>query len=106
MARVVAPHHALQLGEFTDHAGEQVGLAQPCRPLGERRIRLQAACDRAGEELDALRALELAAELRVVDDSREPRHSSLYPGLAVLVVAEACVPEPRPHHPLMAADAV
>ena len=28
MHRVVAPHDSLQLREFTDHAGDQIGLAQ------------------------------------------------------------------------------
>ena len=35
--RVVAPHHALQLGELAHHAGEQVGLGEFRRALGVAR---------------------------------------------------------------------
>ena len=35
---VVAAHEALQLGEFADHAGDEVGLGQLGGALGERRL--------------------------------------------------------------------
>ena len=47
---VVAAHQALQLGEFADHFGEQVGLAQAApraRPLRGRRRRAAQAVRRA-----------------------------------------------------------
>ena len=104
MQRVVAPHEALQLGKLAHHAGEQVGFRQPRRALGEQRVGFQGARDAAGQELDALDALELRAELVVVDDAGELRHARFEPELAVLVVEEASILEPRPHHALVAAD--
>jgi hypothetical protein len=42
----------------------------------------------------------------VIDDLGEQRYAFLQPLLAVLVVEEARVLEPRPHHALVAADDV
>ena len=36
--RVVAAHQALQFGELADHLGDEVGLGEPRRALGESRI--------------------------------------------------------------------
>src|SRR5213594_4096926 len=104
MQRVIAPHEALQLGKLAHHAGEQIGFRQPRRALGEQRVGFQGARDAAGQELDALDALELRAELVVVDDAGELWHARFEPELAVLVVEEASILEARPHHALVAAD--
>ena len=36
--RVVAPHDALKLGEFADHAGDQIGLRKQRGAVGKQRI--------------------------------------------------------------------
>src|ERR1051326_5197302 len=68
--RVVAPHYALQLREFSDHPGQQVGLGKPGRAFGEDGVDLQVARDPAAQQLDALDPLELRAELVVVNHAR------------------------------------
>ncbi len=65
---VVAAHQPLQLGEFADHIGQQIGLAQKRRALG---LGLVGADDRrklSRERDDARDALGLAAELFVEHD--------------------------------------
>src|SRR5439155_23491571 len=59
------------------------------RALGLQHVGAELARDLAGEELHALHALELAAQLVVIDDACELRHARLEPRLAVLVVEEA-----------------
>ena len=104
--RVVAPHRALQLRELADHAGQQVGLGQQggLVGLGRQRVAAQLLPDGAGDRAHAPDALALHAELAVVDDLVEPRHTLLEPPLAVLIEEELGVRQARPHHPLVAAD--
>jgi hypothetical protein len=45
MLRVIAAHHALQLGKFADHAGCQVGLGQQRRALRQCHIGTHEGCD-------------------------------------------------------------
>ena len=104
MQRVVAAHDALQLRKLADHAGQQIRLRKPGGPLGKNRIRLQGAGNPPRKQLDALHAIQLGAELVVIDHPCEVRHARFQPDLAVLVVEEARVLEARPHHALVAAD--
>ena len=106
MQCVVAAHRALQFGKLSDHAGDQVGLRQPGGPFGQRRIGAQGAGDFPGEQLHAFGALELGAQLVVVDDFAKERHARFEAGLAVLRVKEPRVFEARTHHALVAADNV
>ena len=57
VARVVAAHHALQLGELADHVGQQVGLGQLRGAIGLLRQRRAAElfADRARDRAHALR---------------------------------------------------
>ena len=67
---VVAAHQALQLGELADHLGDEIGLGEPRRALGQcrdRRRRCGASSRR--QRRDALHALVLRAELLVEDDA-------------------------------------
>ena len=104
--RVVAPHRALQLRELADHAGQQVGLGQQggLVRLGRQRVAAQLLPDGAGDRAHAQDALALHAELAVVDDLVEPRHTLLEPLLAVLIEEELGVRQACPHHPLVATD--
>ena len=65
---VVAAHQALQLGEFADHVGEQIGLAQLRRALGLGAIGADQRRELAGERGDARDAFGLRAELLVKHD--------------------------------------
>ena len=88
VARVVAAHHALQLGELADHVGQQVGLGEQGGAVGiggQVVVAEGAVGDRARDRAHALRALALRAELAVVDDlveagARAIRASSCGPG--------------------------
>ena len=71
--RVVLAHQALQLGEFADHFGQQIGLAQLRRALGLLDIGADQRRDLGGEALDARDALGLGAELLVEHDLIEFR---------------------------------
>ncbi len=104
--RVVAPHHALQLGKLADHAAREVGLAEPSCALCLCGVGLQLGRDLPGERLDPPHALELVAKLAVIDDLLEQRNSLLQGLLAVLVIEEAGILQPRPHHALVAVDDV
>ena len=59
---------------------------------------------RPGEQLDALDALQLAAELVVIDHACELRHALFQPLLAVLLVEKARILQARPDHALVAFD--
>src|SRR5262249_42692189 len=85
---------------------EQVRLRELGGALGLQRIRIEHARDLAGQELEALRALELRAELVVVDDLAEERYALFEARLAVLVEEEARILQARAHHALVAADDV
>jgi len=102
--RVIATHGPLQLGKLADHARQQIGLREPGGAPREQGVGADVVCDPAGQQLDALDALELAAELAVIDDAGKSRNARLQPRLAVLVVEELRVREPRPQHALVAVD--
>ncbi len=104
--RIVAPHDALQLGELADHAGEKVGLRKPRGTLRHDRIGLEFTCNPSGKQLQALHALELRAELAVIDDARKLGNPRLEARLAVLQIEEARVFKPGPDHALVAAHDV
>src|SRR5262249_36284805 len=99
---VVASHYSLQLGKFADHVGQQIGLGKPARALARQELGAQGPRDFSRQQLDPLDPLELAAQLVVVDDAREARHARFETGLAVLVVEELGVREPRAQDALVA----
>ena len=70
---VVFAHRALQFGEFADHFGEQIGLAQPRRALGLFHVGADQRRQFRGEPFDSFDALGLGAELLVEDDVLEFR---------------------------------
>jgi hypothetical protein len=103
---VVSTHHTLQLGKLADHVGEQVGLRQPRRAFGLFHIAVQLLRDRARQLADPLHALELAAQLVVIDHGSEALDAVDEPGLAILIVEELRIRQPRPQHTLVAGDDV
>ena len=64
-AGVIAAHDALQFGEFTDHAGDEIGLCQPCSAFG-----LIGACAFDDTLLDQP-ACELCHALDLVGDGAQ-----------------------------------
>ena len=94
LERVVVAHHALQLGELADHVGEQVGLGEDGRALGEIGIGADQRRDLPGQMKDTLHPLVLAAELLVEGDLLQLRHAVFERHLAVLVEEELGVGEP------------
>ncbi len=103
--RIVAAHHALQLGEFAHHAAHQVGLAEP-RRLGDlsdvgSRHELRDLCGKCGDALDAL---GLGAELGVEHDVPQRRQPVFQSCFAVLIPEEFRVGKARAQHALIALD--
>ncbi len=102
--RVIAAHHALQLGELADHAGGQIGLGEDRGALGEVWIGADECRDVARQHAHPLHPVILRAELVVEDDLAQLRHAVLEHHLAVLVPEELGVGEPRADHALIAGD--
>ncbi len=102
--RVIAPHEALQLGEFTDHVGDEIGLGEHRRAIGLLWIGADVRRDRRGDHAHAVHPLRLRAELVVIDDGPEPFDAVGEADLAVLVEEEAGVGQARAQHALVALD--
>ena len=68
---VVFAHRALQFGEFTDHFGEQIGLAQPRGALGFFHVGADQRRQLGGQSFNSFNALRLRPELLVEDDVLE-----------------------------------
>ncbi len=77
-----------------DHQGAQIGLGQPCGALDVRDVEPQFARDADRDAGDALDALELGAELVVVDHACKAGHPAFQRLAAILVVEELRVGEP------------
>ena len=86
--RIVAAHHALQLGELADHAGNEIGLGHDRRPLGKIRIGPDERRQFAGQRPNAMHPLILRAQLLVEDDVLQLRHPDFEADIAVLAVEE------------------
>ncbi len=105
LERVIAAHHALQLGELADHPeADEIGLGEDGGALGEVGVGADQRRDLAREPPHALHALILGAELLVEDDLLQLRHALFERHLAVLVEEELGVGKPRADHPLIAGD--
>ena len=99
---VVFPHDPLQLGEFVDHLGGEVGLADPRgfrRKVGSR---ADKGRDLARQRLDPGDAVALAAKLVVEGDVRKRRRHPLEPlrlhRAQVVLPEEPRVRQPRAQH--------
>jgi hypothetical protein len=57
--RVVPAHQALQLGEFPDHVGEQVALAEFCGTIGQGRVAANGCGNRFRQGAHAFRLVVL-----------------------------------------------
>ena len=101
---VIFTHHPLQLREFADHLGEQIGLGEPRRAPCLFHVGTNLGRKLRREPLDALDALPLRAELLVKDDVLELRQPILEPRLEIGVVEEFGVREPRADHALVAGN--
>jgi len=101
---VVTAHQALQLGEFADHLGEQVGLAELRRALGLGDVGADHGRKLSGERDDAGDALGLAAELFMKHDVLEFRQTLFELGLEIGLVKELGVRQARADDALVAGD--
>ena len=105
VARVVRAHRALQLGEFADHVGDQVGLGEQARRASRASTSapISAAIAPASASTRS-HALQLRTELVVIHDVREQRHAVGERLLLVLLEEELGVGQTRTHHALVAFD--
>ena len=101
---VVVAHQALQLGEFADHFGQQIGLAELRRALGLGDIGADDRREMPGQRVDARDALGLRAELFVEHDLLEFRQPVFQPRLQIGLVEELRVRQPRADDALVAGD--
>ena len=106
MARVVAAHGALQLGEFTHHVGQQIGLGQArgLHGLCGQRVATELFSNGTGNSADAFHALALAAQLVVINHFAQAFDARLECLFAVLVKEELRIGQARAHHALIAAN--
>ena len=102
--RVVASHHALQLGELADHVGDEIGLREQRRAVGGGGVGAELRGDLPREEAEPVDAIRLRAELVVVDDAAQPVDARGERLPAILVEEELRVGEPRAQHALVAGD--
>ena len=58
----------------------------------------------SGDRRHALRALTLRAELVVIDDLAQPRHTGFERFLAILIEEKLCIGQTRPDHAFVSAD--
>jgi hypothetical protein len=103
-AGIVAPHDALQFRKLAYHAGHQIGLGEPGGALGKHRIGADFTGYLSGEQLHAFHALQLAAELVVIDDRCQLGHARLKAAFLVGLVEKARVSKAGPHHAVIAID--
>ena len=85
---VVFAHGALQFGEFADHFGEQIRLAQPRGAFCFLHVGADQRRQLGREPLDAFDALRLRAELLVKDDVLEFRQAIFELRLQIGLVEE------------------
>ncbi len=106
VAGIVAAHDALQLGEFADHVGQQIGLGQACGLLGllGQQIAAHLLANRLGDGTNARHALALCAQLVVINHFGQAFNARFERFLAVLVEEELGIGQARAHHTLVAAD--
>ncbi len=106
VARVIAAHDALQLGELPHHVGQQIGLGQLGRGVGAlgQHIATQLLADGPGNRSHPLHPLALGTQLVVVNHLGQALDARGQCLLAVLVEEEFGIGQSRAHHPLVATD--
>ena len=102
--RVVSAHGALQLGKLAHHPGGEVGLAEPrgLEDVGDQLLPAERAGQPARHRADAVDAIELAAQPRLVGPAPQVLDAVAELALAILLEEEAGVGEARAQHPLVA----
>ena len=102
-ARVNPAHGALQLSELAHHVGRQVGLTQSRGTLGTLRCVWPAEgffCEPGGQGCDSIGFFFVTPELLVEEDRGQPADARFEGALAILVVEESRVAQPRREHAL------
>ncbi len=95
---VVITHQPLQLGKLAYHFGQQISLAQPGRAFGQLRIAADPLGNGDGQFLQTLHALQLAAELVVINHMGQAWQAGIESGLAILFIEKLGVGKPCPQH--------
>ena len=102
--RVVTTHDALQFRKLADHAGDEVGLGQFGRPVGQCLAGIDQGRDPLGQTAQPVHPLPLGAEFGVVGDVIQRRHPAFQRRLAVQVPEMAGVGEPGAQHAFVTGD--
>ena len=101
---VIAADGALQLRKLSDHVGREIRLGEHRRTVSQRGIRAGEAGDATGNDAYSRDAVELCAQLVVIDDRSETRNPCFEPLFSILVVEELGVGEARAQHSFVAVD--
>ena len=106
LARVVAAHQPLQLGELADHAADQIGLGQASPPARQSSASAptSGAISRASAAMRSMRSscVPSFSWKTICLQLRHARSSSA--DVAVLIAEEVARRQPRADHPLVAGD--
>ena len=103
LAGVDAAHRPLQLGELEDHVGREIGLGEPggraAAPAASGLPSTSPAIH-AGQLLDALGLVAIAAQLLVKEHRVQPLEPRLERRLAIALPEEPRIAQPRGDHAL------
>jgi hypothetical protein len=93
--RIIAPHHALQFGEFTDDAGGKIGLAQARGTFCLVDIGADDFRDFVRPAFRCARRAPIGAELGVENDVLQIVDAGFERALTVLIPEELRIRQPR-----------
>ena len=94
LAGIIAAHHALQLGEFADHSGDEIGLGEAGGAFGQIRIGADLGRQIARQRSDPLNLVGHRAEFLLEVDGLQLLGHGRQRRLAVIVPEEARIIEP------------
>ena len=98
MRGVIAPHHALQLREFTHHVADQIGLGDVRGTFRIGHIRAQLLSQIRGNRLHTRHARALRAELVVVNHALQFADHLVQTAFFILLKEELRIGQTRAHH--------
>ncbi len=106
VARIVAPHDALQLWKLAHHVGQQIGFGQLCGGVCSlrQRVATEGLAQGFGNAAHACHALTLCAQFVVVHDLVQTFHARCQCFLAILIEEKLGIGQARAHHALVATN--
>ena len=102
--RVIPPHHALQFGEFTHHAGSQISLRQARSAPGQCCIGAEFFRNQPGKLFKPRHALALRTKLGVKHHAIQLRQEAFQLLLAVQIPEETRIRQTRAQDTFIAGD--